>query len=243
LAKKRLLEVDGLETYYGLSQALFGVSLTLHEGEIVCVLGRNGAGKTTTLRSIMGLSPPRRGRVLFGAQDITGWRPDQVARAGIGWVPEERRIFGKLTAEENLLFAFECARRQGAWTLERIYGLFPKLLALRHQLGAQLSGGEQQMLAIARTLAVNPRVILLDEPCEGLAPVIVSTLGEAIRSIRDAGTAVLLVEQNAKFALRHSTRAYVLDNGRVQLETSAQALRESEQLQQEYLGVSGSSAR
>jgi branched-chain amino acid transport system ATP-binding protein len=155
-------------------------------------------------------------------------------------VPEDRRIFGRLTVEENLRFAAESCPRAGTWNLGRIYELFPKLQVLRTHLGAQLSGGEQQMLAIGRTLAVNPRILLLDEPCEGLAPAIVTTLGRAIREIRVAGTAVLLVEQNARFALRHSDRVYVLDNGRVQLATTAERLRNDGDLQQLHLGVSRS---
>jgi len=242
LAKNPLLRVEAIETFYGLSQALFAVSLELFQGEIVCVLGRNGAGKTTTLRSIMGLTPPQRGRVMFRDRDVTGWRPDQITRAGIGWVPEDRRIFGRLTVEENLRFAAESCGRSGAWGMERIYELFPKLRILRAHLGTQLSGGEQQKLAIGRTLAVNPEIVLLDEPCEGLAPVVVSALGQAIRAIRESGTSVVLVEQNARFALRHSDRAYVLDNGRVQLETSAERLLQDERLQEQHLGVSAGAA-
>jgi len=237
-----LLEVRGIDTYYGLSQALFGVDLELREGEIVCLLGRNGAGKTTCLRSIMGLTRPRRGLIALGGRAITGWRPDQVCRAGIGWVPEDRRIFGRLTVHENLRFAAESCPRPGAWSLDRIYELFPKLRTLREHLGTQLSGGEQQMLAIGRTLAVNPRVVLLDEPCEGLAPVVVASLGQAIRAIRETGTAVLLVEQNARFALSHADRAYVLDDGRMKLEIAAPTLLADETLQERYLGASGSEA-
>ncbi len=237
-----MLELHAIDAFYGLSQALFEVELELREGEIVCLLGRNGAGKTTSLRSIMGLTPPRRGHVTFAGQDITGWRPDRVCRAGIGWVPEDRRIFGRLTVDENLRFAAESCPRSGAWNLKRIYELFPKLHILRQHLGTQLSGGEQQMLAIGRTLAVNPRVILLDEPCEGLAPVVVTALGEAIGVIRETGTAILLVEQNARFALRHSDRAYVLDNGRVALATTAGQLLGDETLQEKYLGVSRGAA-
>jgi branched-chain amino acid transport system ATP-binding protein len=238
--KNPLLEIRGIDTYYGLSQALFGIDLELRQGEIVCLLGRNGAGKTTCLRSIMGLTPPRHGRITFDGQDILGWRPDRVCRAGIGWVPEDRRIFGRLTVHENLRFAAESCPRAGVWTLDQIYDLFPKLRVLRHHMGTQLSGGEQQMLAIGRTLAVNPRVVLLDEPCEGLAPVVVASLGQAIRAIRDTGTAFFLVEQNAKFALRHSDRAYVLDDGRVRLATAAATLLDDEDLQGQYLGASGS---
>jgi branched-chain amino acid transport system ATP-binding protein len=234
-----LLEVHGIDTYYGLSQALFAIDLELRPGEIACLLGRNGAGKTTCLRSIMGLTPPRRGRIAFDGRAIMGWRPDEVCRAGIGWVPEDRRIFGRLTVHENLRFAAESCPRPGAWHLEAIYDLFPKLRSLRDHLGTQLSGGEQQMLAIGRTLAVNPRMVLLDEPCEGLAPVVVAGLGHAIRAIRDTGTAVLLVEQNARFALRHADRAYVLDDGRVVLATTAAALLSDEDLQERYLGARG----
>jgi branched-chain amino acid transport system ATP-binding protein len=184
LARNSLLELVEIHTFYGLSQALFGVSLELGEGEIVCLLGRNGAGKTTTLRSIMGLTPPRHGRVLFAGRDLSGLRPDQTARAGIGWVPEDRRIFGRLTVAENLQFAAESGGRRGIWTIDHIYELFPRLHALGTHLGTQLSGGEQQMLAIGRTLALNPRVVLLDEPCEGLAPGIVSALARSILRLR-----------------------------------------------------------
>ena len=209
-----LLRVQDLYTAYGLSQVLFGVSLEVGPGECVCLLGRNGVGKTTTMRSIMGLTPPARGRVEWKGRDITGRAPHQVAKAGLGFVPEDRRIFSDLTVWENLDVATRGAGKN-RFTLERVYALFPKLAELRDRQGGFLSGGEQQMLTIARTLMGNPELLLLDEPSEGLAPLVVQQMAGAIGELKRAGLAVLVCEQNARFAERLVDRAYRIEKGRV----------------------------
>ena len=206
------LEAEELHTYYGKSHILHGVSLVVREGEIVTLLGRNGAGKTTTLRSLIGLTPPRQGRVrLFGAE-VTRLPAFRIALLGTGYVPEGRRIFARLTTDENLRVP---PARPGRWTRERVYGLFPSLAERRHVLGGQLSGGEQEMLAIARALLLNPRLLLLDEPSQGLAPRIVHSVLEVVAAMREEGISVLLVEQNVRAAIAVADRAYVLDDGRV----------------------------
>jgi branched-chain amino acid transport system ATP-binding protein len=211
-----ILEVDGLDAYYGLSHVLFGVSLQAAPGEVVALLGRNGAGKSTTLRSVMGLLPPRAGRVVFRGQEITGWPPHRVCRLGVGFVPEDRRIFPDLTVRENL----EVGRRPGrgdgaAWSEARIYEFFPVLGDRRAQKGGTLSGGEQQMLAVARTLMGNPEILLLDEPSEGLAPVVVQALLDRLLALKGRGQTILLSEQNLRFATRLADRAYILEQGHV----------------------------
>ncbi|HEX7786420.1 MAG TPA: ABC transporter ATP-binding protein, partial [Methylomirabilota bacterium] len=190
-ARDTILAVESIYTYYGLSQVLFGVSLQVARGECVCLLGRNGVGKTTTMRSIMGLTPPRRGRVVWKGHDIAGRAPYQIARAGIGFIPEDRRIFADLTVWENLDVASRGARN-GGWTVERVFGLFPKLRELQGRQGGFLSGGEQQMLTIARTLMGNPELLLLDEPSEGLAPLVVEHLKEQIGRLKKDGLTILL---------------------------------------------------
>ena len=203
----KALEVEALQTFYGKSHILHGISLEVGEAETVTLLGRNGAGKTTTLRSIVGLTPARTGRVCLFGQTTTDWPPYRIAALGVGYVPEGRRIFANLTVEENLLVPVE---RAGEWTLTRIYQLFPRLAERRGQLGAQLSGGEQEMLAIARALLINPRLLVLDEPSQGLAPLIVRELFAVIAAARQTGLSVLLVEQNVRAALtqtRNSVRA------------------------------------
>ena len=231
-----ILEVEDLYTAYGLSQVLFGVSLRVATGECVCLLGRNGVGKTTTMRSIMGLTPPRRGRIAWKGHDVTGWAPHRVARAGIGFVPEDRRIFADLTVWENL----DVASRRGTspgWTIERVYELFPKLRELANRQGGFLSGGEQQMLTIARTLMGNPELLLLDEPSEGLAPLVVDHLGEQIAQLKRAGLTILLAEQNVEFSLALADRVYVLEKGSIRFEGPAERLRDDESLRHELLAL------
>ncbi len=206
------LKVRDVHTYYGKSHILHGISLEVNEGEIVTVLGRNGAGKTTLMRSITGLTPPRAGAVQIFGQETTRWPAHRIAQLGIGYVPEGRKIFGSLTVLENLRVP---RTRPGRWTLERVFELFPILAARRSQLAGQLSGGEQEMLAIARPLLLNPRLMLLDEPSQGLAPLIVKEVIEVVSRMRKEGLSVLLVEQNATLSLSVADRAYVLDDGRV----------------------------
>ncbi len=231
-----LLRVQDVYTAYGLSQVLFGVSLEVSRGECVCLLGRNGVGKTTTMRSIMGLTPPTRGRVEWKGRDVTRRAPYQVAQLGIGFVPEDRRIFADLTVWENLDVA---TRRTpgGGFTVERVYELFPKLAELRDRQGGFLSGGEQQMLTIARTLMGNPELLLLDEPSEGLAPLVVEHLGEQIGRLKREGLTILLAEQNVDFSLELADRVYVLEKGAVRYEGTAQAFRADESIRHQYLAL------
>lgn len=207
-----VLEAEGLHTYYGKSHILRGVSLEVREGEIVSLLGRNGAGKSTTMRSLMGLTKAREGTVRIFGQTTTQLNPYRIAALGVGFVPEGRKIFPNLTVEENLKVP---AERPGPWTIERVFELFPRLAERKANKGGQLSGGEQEMLAIARALLLNPKLILLDEPSQGLAPLIVQEVFRVIQSAREQGISVLLVEQNVRAAVEISDRAYVLDDGRV----------------------------
>ncbi len=231
-----MLEVNGIHTYYGLSHILFGVSLKVERGEVVCLLGRNGAGKTTTMKSIAGLVPPREGRIIFKGEEITGLEPYRIARKGIGYVPDDRRIFADLTVEENLEIA-ERRRDGDGWSKERVYELFPALKEIRDRRGGCLSGGEQKMLAIARALMTNPELLLLDEPMEGLAPVLVQALEEQILRLKEAGLTVLLAEQNVRSALRISDRGYIIDNGQIRYHGTIQDLRENEEVRKKYLLV------
>jgi branched-chain amino acid transport system ATP-binding protein len=208
----KALEAEALQTFYGKSHILHGVGLEVREGEIVALLGRNGAGKTTTLRSIVGLTHAREGVVRVFGQATTDWPAYRVAALGVGYVPEGRRIFANLSVEENLKVPLE---RPGPWTIARVYELFPRLAERRNSKGRQLSGGEQEMLAIARALLLNPKVLLLDEPSQGLAPIIVQNVFKVVAKMREEGMAVLLVEQNVRAAVEIADRAYVLDNGGV----------------------------
>ena len=234
-----ILDVQDIYTSYGLSQILFGVSINVDEGECVALLGRNGVGKTTTLRSIMGLTAPRQGTVLYKGDDITGKATFLIAKMGVGFVPEERRIFPDLTVLENL----EVARKAPAsphaeiWTIQRVYEIFPILKALSGRKGGFLSGGEQQMLTVGRTLMGNPDLLLLDEPSEGLAPLVVRDLSEQIQRLKDEGMTILLCEQNAKFATGLSNRAYILEKGQVRFGGTIQELQDNEEVREQYLGL------
>jgi branched-chain amino acid transport system ATP-binding protein len=230
----QVLLVEDIYTAYGLSQVLFGVSLQIARGECVCLLGRNGVGKTTTMRSIIGLTPPRRGRVVWKGRDVTGRAPYQIARAGIGFIPEDRRIFADLTVWENLDVA---SRGAGGFTLERVFDLFPKLRELVGRQGGFLSGGEQQMLTIARTLMGNPELLLLDEPSEGLAPLVVEHLKEQIGRLKRDGLTILLAEQNVGFSLDLADRVYVLEKGHIRFEGTAREFRDNDAIRQQYLAL------
>jgi branched-chain amino acid transport system ATP-binding protein len=236
-----ILDVQDIHTTYGLSRVLFGVSLSVAAGECVCLLGRNGVGKTTTMRSIMGLTAPHRGRILWKGREVTGWPPYRIARAGIGFVPEDRRIFADLTVWENLDVARRDARPAdggaGPWTIERVFRLFPKLSELTARNGGYLSGGEQQMLTIARTLMGNPALLLLDEPSEGLAPLVVDHLLEQIDHLKREGLTILLAEQNVDFSLALADRVYVLEKGTIRFTGTAAELRQNDSLRHELLAL------
>jgi len=232
-----ILEVRDLVTAYGLSLVIHGASIDVEAGEVVCLLGRNGAGKTTTLRSIMGLTPPRSGRVAFKGEEITGRQPFEVARLGIGYVPDDRRIFPDLTVEENLEIVRRVTRRDGRWTIERVYQLFPILTELRVNRGSGLSGGEQKMLAIGRALMGNPTLLMLDEPSEGLSPLMVRTLIEAIRQIQEEGVTLLIADQNVKFARRVADRGYIMEKGNIRYSGRLEELWANEEIVRKYLAV------
>jgi len=231
-----ILKLDEIHTYYGLVHMLQGVSLEIAEGEVVALLGRNGAGKTTALKSIMGLAPARQGKILFEDQDITGLPPHLIARQGIAYVPASRGIFMTLTSMENL----NIVRTRGArWDTEDVFRRFPKLAPLKRRRGRSLSGGEQQMLAIGRALVTGPSLILLDEPSQGLAPMVVELVVNMLRELKSEGVSMLLVEQNLQMALDLAERVYILDQGEVVFDGSAQELKNNDQLTASYLGVSG----
>ncbi len=234
-----ILEVDDVYTSYGQSQILFGVSLGVGEGECVALLGRNGVGKTTTLRTIMGLTAPRRGKVHYKGADITGRPAFRVAKMGLGFVPEERRIFPDLSVRENLEVARKPATEPDGreWTAERVYEVFPVLAGLIDRKGGYLSGGEQQMLTIGRTLMGNPDLLLLDEPSEGLAPLAIRDLETQIRHLKEQGMTILLCEPNAKFATGLSDRAYILEKGQVRFSGTIDELQDNDEIRQQYLGL------
>jgi branched-chain amino acid transport system ATP-binding protein len=233
-----ILKVDGIHTFYGSIEALKGVSLEVREGEIVTLIGSNGAGKSTTLRSISGIVPPRTGHITFQGVEITGLAGHEVAELGIAQSPEGRRIFPRMTVRENLeMGAFTRRDAKGVREdIERVYALFPRLQERERQKGGTMSGGEQQMLAIGRALMAQPKLLLLDEPSLGLAPVIVDKIYEIVREINAQGTTILLVEQNANYALDVSSRGYVLETGTVALSDDSQALRHDERVRAAYLG-------
>jgi len=229
------LTAEGLHTYYGKSHILHGVSLDVAEGKITALLGRNGAGKTTTLRSVMGLTPPREGRVTIFGSDTTRWPTFRIAACGVGYVPEGRRIFPNLSVEENLKVPLE---RPGPWSVARIYELFPRLAERKLNRGRQLSGGEQEMLSIGRALLLNPRLLILDEPSQGLAPLIVREVFRIVAQMRSEGISVLLVEQNVRMSLEIADHAYVLDDGSVVYSGPAHELAADEARVQSLAGAS-----
>jgi branched-chain amino acid transport system ATP-binding protein len=227
-----MLRVDDVHTYYGDSHVLHGVSLEVEPGEAVAVLGRNGVGKTTLMRTIVGFTPPRRGRVVLDGREIHTLPAYRIARAGLAIVPQGRRIFAPLTVAENLAIG----ARRGAWTPARVHEVFPRLQARATQGGGSLSGGEQQMLAIGRALMTNPRLLLLDEPSEGLAPIVVREIGRVLVQLKESGLAILLVEQNVPLALRVADRVYVMSKGQIMYHGAASGL--DEDLKRRFLGIS-----
>jgi branched-chain amino acid transport system ATP-binding protein len=233
-----ILEMKDVHSFYGTSHVLFGVSLDVREGEVACLMGRNGAGKTTTFRAIMGLTPARSGSILFRGGEIRNLKVHKKARLGIGYVPEDRQIFPDLTVRENLEIGSSSGiRRKDGWSFDKIYDLFPLLEKYDRKPGGQLSGGEQQMLTIARTLMGNPSLVLLDEPTEGLAPVIVISLKEMILRLKEMGTTILLSEQNVKFAVKVSDRVFIIDNGAIRYRNETARFVEDEGVQKRYLAV------
>ncbi len=233
------LELKDVSTHYGTSHILFDVSLAVDEGEVVCLLGRNGAGKTTTIKTIMGLARASSGGIEFAGVNLVGLPPHEIARLGVGYVPDERLIFPDLTVRENL----EIATKKGVgadareWTVGRIYEMFPALASLDGNLGGYLSGGEQQMLTVGRTLMGNPSLLLLDEPVEGIAPIVVQELGRQIRKLRDMGLTILFSEQNLQFATKISDRAYIIEKGRIQFQGTIEQLEKNSEIQEKYLMI------
>ena len=229
-----MLRVNNIHTYYGLSHILFDVSLIVSKGEVVGLLGRNGAGKSTTMRSIMGLTPPKQGNITFKDRDITGKKSFLLVREGIAYVPGDRRVFADLTVDDNLGIPFS---RNNEWTQERVYDLFPPLAEIKSRQAGHLSGGEQQMLAIGRALMNSPELLLLDEPTEGLAPLIVRNLEEQILKLKEIGISILLAEQNVRSALKLSNRVYVIDNGRIRFEGTVEEFEANEEVKKRYLMI------
>jgi len=229
-----MLNVNGIHTYYGLSHVLFDVSLSVSQGEIVGLLGRNGAGKSTTMRSILGLTPPKQGTITFKGGPITKKKSYQLVRQGIAYVPDDRRVFADLSVDDNLEITF---RRNEDWNKERVYDLFPALAEIKSRRGGHLSGGEQQMLTIGRALMSSPELLLLDEPTEGLAPLIVRDLERQILKLKEAGISILLSEQNVKSALKLSSRVYVIDNGRIRFGGTVADFEADEETKKKYLMV------
>jgi branched-chain amino acid transport system ATP-binding protein len=232
------LRVEAIHTAYGLSRVLFGVSLEVHDGECIALIGRNGVGKTTTMRSIIGLTPPAGGRVVWKGRDVAGFGPHRICRLGIGFVPEDRRIFPELTVWENL----DIARRAGpdgrtTWREEQVFALFPDLAGIRDRRGGVLSGGQQQMLTIARTLMGNPELLLLDEPSEGLAPLIVDQLRQRVAELKATGLSIVLAEQNLEFVMALADRVYILEKGEVRFTGTPADLRADKSIVQQFLTV------
>jgi branched-chain amino acid transport system ATP-binding protein len=231
-----ILEIKDIHTYYGTSHILFGISMYIKEGEAVCLLGRNGAGKTTTLKSIIGLTPPKKGSIQFQGNEIAGKPPYNIARRGVGFVPDDRRIFPDLTVRQNIMLA-KNDREGSIWNLERIYSLFPKLKDLDTNMGGHLSGGEQQMLTIARTLMTNPSLLLLDEPGEGLAPLVVKSMGEQLMEIKKMGVTMLICEHNVGLAMSLSDRAYIMEKGAICYQGTISDLKANEDIRKKSLMV------
>jgi branched-chain amino acid transport system ATP-binding protein len=234
-----MLELLDIHTYYGESYVLCGVSLKIPGGSVVALLGRNGMGKTTAIRSIIGFTPPRRGKVMYGERDITALLPEKIAKLGIGLVPQGRYIFPSLSVTENLTMAARGAGKADSWSLDEVYSLFPILKERSSCRGTLLSGGEQQMLAIGRALMTNPRLILMDEPSEGLAPLIVKEVGTIIYQLKRKGFSILLVEQNLPMALKVADYLYILSNGRIVYESTPDRLRSNDEVKAKYIGVAG----
>ncbi len=229
-----MLNVNRIHTYYGLSHILFDVSLTVHRAEVVGLLGRNGAGKSTTLRSIMGLTPPKQGSITFNGENITGQKAYTLVRRGIGYVPDDRRVFADLSIDDNLEIVHD---KRTEWSKDRVYALFPALKEIKTRRSGNLSGGEQQMLTIGRALMSSPQLLLLDEPTEGLAPLIVRELENQILAMKEAGISILLTEQNVKSALKLINRVYVIDNGRIRFEGTKADFEGNEEIKKKYLMV------
>ena len=236
-----ILELKGINTFYEKSHILHDVSMHVNKGEVVGLLGRNGVGKSTTLKSISGVVAPRTGSILFNRKEVVGMKPHQVTRLGVGYVPEERRIFPILTVHQNLLLGQKPGKLQNqikeGWTIERAYALFPQLRARQTSKGGHLSGGEQQMLTIVRTLMGNPELLLLDEPTEGLAPMLVDTVSDVVREIHKAGISILLVEQGFEVILDLTTRAYVMSKGQIVFDGTSQELADNREVREKYLEV------
>jgi branched-chain amino acid transport system ATP-binding protein len=233
-----VVSVDSIDVYYGKSQILFGVGLDVKQGQTLALLGRNGAGKSTTMKAIAGLAPPRKGSVKVVGKDMTGKPAHLIARAGIGYVPEDRQVFPEHSVEDNLLIAAKKGiNGEDEWPLERIFKVFPLLVPLRNRMAGRLSGGEQQLLAIARTLMGNPIALLLDEPSEGLAPVIVARIGELLRQLRSTGATILIAEQNMHFCLGLASDAVVIDKGQIVYRDTISALKANDEVRRRYLAM------
>jgi branched-chain amino acid transport system ATP-binding protein len=233
-----LLEIKETHTYFGKSHILHGISMDVEKGEIVALVGRNGVGKSTTLKSIVGLAPPQKGSIRFKGQEIGGWRPHKICRLGVGYVPEERRIFPKLTVRQNLLVGIKPKQKVSKpWTIDRVYGFFPSLEQRDRQKAGNLSGGEQQMLTIGRTLMGNPEIILVDEPTEGLAPLLVDMVVKILQDINAEGVSILLVEHTMDVALGLASRAYVMSKGTIVFRGTSEELSADKEVRKRYLEV------
>jgi branched-chain amino acid transport system ATP-binding protein len=238
MSTQPVIQVEDLDVYYGTSQILFGVRLSVQPGQTMALLGRNGAGKSTTLKAIMGLAPARRGRITLSGRVVSGLKPHHLARAGLGFVPEDRQIFPDHTVEDNLVIG----RKKGPdgqdeWSIRRVYEVFPLLKPLRYRIAGRLSGGEQQMLAIARTLMGNPALLLLDEPSEGLAPIIVQRIGELLRQLSGSGATVLIAEQNMHFCLGLASHATIIDKGQIVYSATIEDLKANDNIRRRYLAL------
>jgi len=234
-----ILEVSKINTFYGSSHILFDISLQVNKGELVCILGRNGSGKTTTLRSIMGLTSPKSGSIKFHGEELVGKPPYYIAKKGIGYVPDNRLVFPDLTVKENLLIGMKDSvySLKEKWDINKVYEIFPHLKKLENHLGGHLSGGEQQMLTIGRTLMGNPELILLDEPVEGLAPLVVKDFAEKLIKLKELGLTILFSEQNVKFSMQVADRAYVINKGRIEYEGSISELSKNNEIKHKYLMI------